>query len=102
MTKARKKEIKKAYGKPKLENSDQYRWQDKDQEPNRLSCGAFMKLSKHMMFQKRERTQQYENLLWALHTRAWLSDIPVTLIRIAYKAMSLGLYYKPECIIGHK
>ena len=54
------------------------------------------------MFKSRERTEEYEKLLWFLYTRAWLTDIPMMVSRVAMKAMHLGTYYKPDCVIGHK
>ena len=54
------------------------------------------------MCKKRERTPQYEKLLFILHTRAWFTDICNTPVRIIMNAANMSLYKQPECIINHE
>lgn len=51
---------------------------------------------------KRERTPQYEKLLFILYTRAWITDIVNTPVRIIMNAANMSLYKLPECIINHE
>ena len=53
-------------------------------------------------FKRKESSKEYDKLLWTLYTRAWLGSIPITLSRIGFKALNLGVYKQPDCIIGHR
>ena len=54
------------------------------------------------IFQKSSRPQQTdERLLWTLYTRAWITNIIVTVSRIVMKYSKTGVYTEPDCVIGH-